>query len=80
MITEHFTQIVWKDTQMFGIALRWTNYNYVVQVVYFPRGNIQEQFRTNVLQRPTIANADISLTKLSRYEISDSFFLYLMYI
>jgi len=71
MIADEFTQIVWKDTQKFGIALKWANDDYVVQVVYYPRGNIQRQFKANVLQPPIIANPNHNSQNLLIYERGD---------
>jgi len=71
IIAEEFTQIVWKNTETFGIALRWTNDKYVIQVIYFPRGNLREKFRKNILQRPIIAHNNSSLLNRYMYENGD---------
>jgi len=61
LITEEFTQIVWKDTTLIGLAMQWTKDKYIVQIAYYPRGNIFGQFKKNVLQRPSIAHFNKSL-------------------
>jgi len=60
MIADKFTQIVWNDTETFGIALRLTHNKYVVQVVYLPRGNIPGNYESNVFQRPIIPHRNSS--------------------
>jgi len=47
-ISEHFTQIVWKETTMIGVGVGHYGPKTVVVVTYFPRGNIPEQFKRNV--------------------------------
>jgi len=56
MISDDFTQILWYSTETIGLALRMTNDEYVVQVVYYPSGNIDGQYEANVFQRPIIAH------------------------
>jgi len=74
MIADDFTQIVWKETQKIGVALKWANNCYLVLVVYDPRGNIQGQFRANVLQPPIIAQARNSVNNLLIYRRGDSIY------
>ena len=49
----HFTQLVWKSTKKIGCAVakgKWNGYSpsYYVCCNYFPGGNVQGQYKTNV--------------------------------
>jgi len=49
MIADEFTQIVWMGTETFGIAMRREERFYAVVALYNPPGNIQGEFKNNVL-------------------------------
>jgi len=51
MIAAAFTQIVWKNTEWFGIAIGKNKYVYTVVVYYGPTGNLRGQYKSNV-KRP----------------------------
>ncbi|CAF0884220.1 unnamed protein product [Rotaria sordida] len=46
----HFSQIVWKSTQFFGLGIcNATNGGVIFVANYYPRGNYKDQFAQNVL-------------------------------
>jgi len=48
MITDPFTQIVWKDTSELGVHVSVGHNAIYVKAVYNPPGNIKNQYRANV--------------------------------
>ena len=48
--TEHFTQIVWKDTKEVGFGISNKGNKYFVVANYFPPGNFLGQYKVNVLE------------------------------
>jgi len=69
MIADAFTQIVWMDTQMFGIAIGRSEDHYVVIAVYYPSGNDVKKYTNNVkksLQVWTKEDLLLIINKLTR--------------
>lgn len=47
----HFTQVVWKDTKSIGVAMvKNKSGKFVVVANYYPAGNVQGQYKKNVLK------------------------------
>ena len=47
--TKHFTQIIWKQTKEIGIGFsKLNNNNSIFIIIYFPAGNIFDQFKDNI--------------------------------
>ena len=50
----HFTQVVWKNTRLFGLGVCNTTDDGIIFVAnYYPRGNYKDQFVKNVLCKST---------------------------
>jgi len=47
--TEHFTQIIWKDTKEVGFGIANKGNKYFIVANYYPPGNFLGQYKTNVL-------------------------------
>lgn len=50
-VYRHFTQLVWRDTTEIGIGVAVSPDKVVVVANYYPSGNIEGEFRENVLAR-----------------------------
>lgn len=48
--TEHFTQIIWKDTKEVGFGISNKGNKYFIVANYYPPGNFLGQYSTNVLE------------------------------
>jgi len=48
MIAEHFTQILWKESEKVGFAFVYENNTNYFAATYFPRGNISGEYVKNV--------------------------------
>ena len=47
--TYNFTQMIWKNTKKIGCGIGQKNEeNYIIVCFYYPRGNIEEQYKDNV--------------------------------
>lgn len=53
--TGHFSQMVWKDSQMLGIGLSFQGNMCMLVCNYFPRGNVMKHYPENVFPRKTAA-------------------------
>jgi len=50
MIADSFTQMVWMTTELLSLSLFVGKEQYKVVALYFPRGNIKEYYKRNVLR------------------------------
>lgn len=48
LISEHFTQIVWKKTNKIGISTIYAGTDLIIVVIYDPKGNVKEKFTENL--------------------------------
>ena len=60
----NFTQMVWKDSELIGFGMAKSSDNkYFYVINYFPTGNIDGQFKTNVLPEGTKVSVDSGKNK-----------------
>lgn len=54
--TGHFTQMVWKKTRQvgFGLTIDPVRKEAIFMAYYYPAGNFEGKFMTNVLQKTTV--------------------------
>jgi len=60
MIAAEFTQIVWRKTIKFGIAMKKEEGYYRIVALYSPKGNVYGQYAKNVKKRQNIDQGEPS--------------------
>jgi len=61
--SDHFTQLIWKNSKYFGIGkARTRNGKLIIVANYMPAGNVSANFHTNVLP-PIFSDIDVNRNK-----------------